>query len=39
MILGEENKFCQRLVACAEGPFTTVCIILRPAKQSVQTLV
>ena len=23
----ERNKFCQRLVVCAEGPFTTVCII------------
>ena len=27
------NKFCQRLVACAEGPFTTVRIITRPAKR------
>ena len=36
----KRNKFCQRLVACAEGPFTTVCIITRPAKRrDVQTLV
>ena len=37
--------FCQRLVASAEGPFTTVCITTRPppqtaeSQQSVQTLV
>ena len=28
--LAQRNKFCQRLVASAEGPFTTVCIITRP---------
>ena len=39
VILVKRNKFCQRLVACEEGPFTTVCIIMRPAKQSVQKLV
>ena len=31
VILGEE--FCPPPVASAEGPFTTVCIITRPAKQ------
>ena len=27
MTFGEEKQVCQRLVASAEGPFTTVCII------------
>ena len=31
MILVEIDRFFQRLVACAEGPFTSVCIIMRPA--------
>ena len=26
-------------VFCSEGPFITICIIMRPAKKSVQTLV
>ena len=29
MIFGGEKKFCQLLVATTEGPFTTVCLIMR----------
>ena len=32
MIFGGEKKFFQRLVATTEGPFTTVCLITRPAR-------
>ena len=36
MIFGEEKKkFCQRLVVSAEGPFITVCIIMRAARGRV----
>ena len=31
--LVKRNKFWQRLVACAEGPFTSVCIITRPTRR------
>ena len=33
VILAKRNMFCQRLVASAEGPFTTVCIITRPPRR------
>ena len=36
-LLVKRNKFLQPLVASAEGPFTTVCIITRPAKQRKPT--
>ena len=29
----KRKKFCQRLVATEEGPFTTVCLITRPARR------
>ena len=29
----KRKKFRQRLVASAEGPFTTVCLITRPARR------
>ena len=43
VIFGEEKKFRQRLVATAEGPFSTVRLITRPARRQeanrVHTLV
>ena len=43
MIFGEEKKFRQRLAATAEGPFSTVRLITRPARRQqanrVHTLV
>ena len=29
----KRKKFCQRLVATAEGLFATVCLITRPARR------
>ena len=43
VIFGEEKKFRQPLVATAEGPFSTVRLITRPARRQeanrVHTLV
>ena len=38
VIFGEEKKFCQRLVATAEGLFATVCLITRGRHRTAGSL-